>query len=134
MPQSYITGGMSKPDSQNRKILSAAEPKIQELAQQIKAGGKLPAEPLGKSWMSTMANPIMYAAMMSAKIFTVSDQCIGCGKCERNCPLGNIHLVERKPVWGNHCTQCNACIGGCPKGAIEYGKKTAGKPKYYLEK
>ncbi|MEE1354502.1 MAG: EFR1 family ferrodoxin [Absicoccus porci] len=134
MPQSYITGGLSTPDAENKKILLFAEPKIDELAPQIKAGEKIPEEPLGKSWMSTITNPMMYATMMSAKKFAVSDKCIGCGKCERNCPLGNIHLIDGKPVWGKNCTQCNACIGGCPVGAIEYGKKTIGKPKYYLEK
>ena len=25
-----------------------------------------------------------------------------------------------------------ACIAGCPAEAIEYGKKTQGKPRYYL--
>lgn len=133
MPQSFITGGLSVPEDVNKERLAAAEPEIEELAQQIKDGQKLPEEPLGKSWMSRIANPMMYAAMMSAKKFTVSDTCTGCGKCEKNCPLGNIHLVNGKPVWGSSCTQCNACIGGCPEGAIEYGKKTIGKPKYYLE-
>lgn len=134
MPQSYITGGLSTPDDVNEKMLVAAEPKIQELAKEIKDGNKLSEEPLGKAWMSNIANPMMYATMMSAKKFTVSDKCIGCGKCERNCPLGNIHMVNGKPVWGSSCTQCNACIGGCPEGAIEYGRKTVGKPRYYLEK
>lgn len=133
MPQSYTTGGLAVPEEKAREILAAAEPKIGELAQQIKAGIKLPEEPLGKSWMSKIANPMMYAAMMSANKFTVSNKCIGCGQCERNCPLGNIHLENGRPVWENNCTQCNACIGGCPEGAIEYGKKTAGKPRYYLE-
>lgn len=52
MPQSDITGGLSTPDAENKKILLVAEPKIDELAQQIKAGEKIPEEPLGKSWMS----------------------------------------------------------------------------------
>lgn len=52
MPQSYITGGLSTPDAENKKILLFAEPKIDELAPQIKAGEKIPEEPLGKSWMS----------------------------------------------------------------------------------
>lgn len=52
IPQSYITGGLSTPDAENKKILLVAEPKIDELAQQIKAGEKIPEEPLGKSWMS----------------------------------------------------------------------------------
>lgn len=76
----------------------------------------------------------MYATMMSSKKFYVTNKCIGCGKCERNCPLGNIHSVNKKPVWGRTCTQCCACIGGYPESAIEYGKKSIGKSRYYLEK
>ena len=38
-----------------------------------------------------------------------------------------------KPVWGKDCTHCMACICYCPAEAIEYGKKSLGKPRYYFE-
>jgi ferredoxin/flavodoxin len=134
MPQSYTTAGMAQPDEVNRQILAKAEGQIDALAKQIAGGARLQPEPLGKSWMSTIANPLMYATMMSTKKFTVGDACIGCGTCVKNCPLGNIRLVDGKPVWGRDCTQCCACIGSCPVSAIEYGKKTIGKSKYYYGK
>ena len=59
--------------------------------------------------------------------------CIGCGKCVELCPLNNIHLENGKPVWGKNCTHCMACICYCPKEAIEYGKKSKGKPRYHFE-
>ena len=59
--------------------------------------------------------------------------CIGCGKCEKLCPLNNITLQNARPVWGSNCTQCMACICYCPTRAIEYGKKSAGKPRYHFE-
>ena len=59
--------------------------------------------------------------------------CIGCGKCEKLCPLNNITLQNARPVWGTNCTQCMACICYCPTRAIEYGKKSAGKPRYHFE-
>ena len=68
----------------------------------------------------------------SAKNFKVTNQCTGCGKCEKRCPLNNIKLTDGKPTWGKNCTHCMACIAGCPQEAIEYGKKTQGKPRYYL--
>jgi len=49
------------------------------------------------------------------------------------CPLNNIRLENGKPVWGKHCTHCMACICDCPKEAIEYGKKSKGKPRYHFE-
>ena len=62
----------------------------------------------------------------------MTSQCTGCGKCVERCPLNNIKLSNKKPVWGKNCTHCMACIAGCPNEAIEYGKKTQGKPRYYL--
>ena len=59
--------------------------------------------------------------------------CIGCGKCVELCSLNNIHLENCKPVWGKNCTHCMACICYCPKEAIEYGKKSRGKPRYHFE-
>ena len=46
---------------------------------------------------------------------------------------GNITLKNKKPVWGKHCTHCMACICYCPAEAIEYGRKSVGKPRYCFE-
>ncbi len=59
------------------------------------------------------------------QIYTVTDDCIGCGICTRVCPTGCIelqgqhaiqHLIneEGKVV----CNSCMACIHHCPKNAI----------------
>mgnify|MGYP002728531920 CR=1 FL=1 len=66
-------------------------------------------------------------------ILTANDKCIGCGKCAKMCPLNNIKLKNSKPVWGKNCTHCMACICLCPTEAIEYGKKSVGKPRYHLD-
>ena len=132
MPQSYTTNGLSQPEELTRKILDAAEPKIAEVAGLIRNGKTLPAEKPGKSYMSTIMNRMMYATMMGTRKFRATDACIGCGTCAARCPLGNIQIVNGRPVWGKDCTQRNACVGACPKGAIEYGTKTVGKPRYYL--
>ena len=62
-----------------------------------------------------------------------ADACTGCGQCVRRCPLNNITLQTGKPVWGQNCTHCMACICYCPTEAIEYGKKSLGKPRYHFE-
>ena len=48
--------------------------------------------------------------------------------------MNNIRLENGKPVWGKECTHCMACICYCPAEAIEYGKKSFGKPRYQFEK
>ena len=59
------------------------------------------------------------------------DKCSGCGLCVQLCPLNNITLKNGKPVWGGGCTHCMACICSCPARAIEYGRKSRGKPRYF---
>lgn len=132
MPQGYIAGGGTQPKAVNDKILKEAEPKIIKIAETIRDVQMLPKEQPGKAIMSKVLNPIMYAMMIRAKGFTVTDKCTGCGKCEARCPLNNVKIANGKPIWGKECTHCMACIAGCPTEAIEYGKKTQGKPRYYL--
>ena len=63
--------------------------------------------------------------------FNTNDQCIGCKKCEKVCPLNNITIVDSKPVWDHNCTHCMACIHQCPTQAIEFKKITLKKNRYY---
>lgn len=133
MPQGYLAGGGTQPKESNDQVLKEAGPKITAIAEKIRDGQALPQEQPGKSFMSNVLNPIMYAMMINAKGFYVTEKCSGCGKCEQRCPLNNVKLTNGKPVWGKDCTHCMACIAGCPGEAIEYGKKTQGKPRYYLD-
>lgn len=84
-------------------------------------------------FMSSAVNPIFYRLFVKAAAFQVRDACIGCGQCADRCPMNNITIKAGKPVWGNDCTHCMACICYCPTEAIEYGKKSVGKPRYHFE-
>lgn len=57
----------------------------------------------------------------SGKRFRVSDDCVGCGKCARACGVGNIRMIEDRPVWGSACERCYGCINSCPTKAISHG-------------
>ena len=54
--------------------------------------------------------------------------CIGCGKCERLCPSGAIHLVNNVPTidYGK-CTHCEKCLEGCPRHCIKHVHPQADK-------
>lgn len=69
-----------------------------------------------------LADVFRLMAKSMGKSFTIDDTCIGCGKCERECPKNNIDY-QRK-TYSNKCMLCTRCIHGCPVNSIAYkGKK-----------
>ncbi|MEL4105313.1 EFR1 family ferrodoxin [Oscillospiraceae bacterium WX1] len=49
----------------------------------------------------------------------VSSSCNGCGKCQNNCPVGNISIVDGQHVFGRKCVLCLKCFYACPQRALE---------------
>jgi ferredoxin len=134
MPQNNIAQTDIKTDAENNEIIDKVTPKIKQIAEFIKDKKLLPKEEPGKAVMSKVLNPVMYAIIVNAKGFYASNVCKSCGKCTERCSLNNIELVNGKPKWNKECTHCMACICGCPNKAIEFGKKTQGKNRYYNTK
>lgn len=77
--------------------------------------------------------PLFNKYQISDKPFFATDSCNGCKLCEKACPADNIK-VNGKPEWKHHCTLCLACIHKCPQTAIQYGKETQKKGRYYFGK
>ena len=50
----------------------------------------------------------------------ISDECVKCGECANNCPVGCISEGDKKyEVDASQCIDCAACEGSCPTGAIK---------------
>lgn len=131
MPQNYLVFFTIRQPEEAKKIVADAEPSIRELASFIRSHLSLP-DPGMKKWELVSTEMILdmyYRWFMPDKKFWVTENCIGCGLCEKKCPLNNISVQDGKPVWKGSCTHCMACISCCPKEAIEYGKKSVGKPR-----
>ena len=135
MPENFIAMFNAPTVEEARRIVAKAEPFIDPAIAAIRAGHMFspPRKKLYDRIASSAVNPVFYLLFVKANPFTASDVCIGCGKCEKLCPLNNITLQNARPVWGTNCTQCMACICYCPTRAIEYGKKSAGQPRYHFE-
>ncbi len=50
--------------------------------------------------------------------YVISDDCISCGACAGECPVGCISEGDGKYVInGDECVSCGSCAGVCPVGA-----------------
>lgn len=61
---------------------------------------------------------------LTDRSISVDEKCNSCGICVRVCPVSNVQLKEKYPVWLNHCEMCFACHEWCPQKAIHHwGRK-----------
>lgn len=134
MPENYVAMFATPNEKECNIIIEKAKPYIDELSAQIQSGKQLPETSISfkSKVLSGPINQIYYPLLVHDKGFRVSDTCISCGKCAKRCPLGNISMVNKKPIWKGTCTHCMACIGGCPTKAIEYKSKSKGQHRYYI--
>lgn len=75
--------------------------------------------------------PFLESRQLMGRAFHADEQCVGCGICARICPLGNISMVDGRPVWHEHCEQCFACLQWCPQSAVQFGAHTTAKRRYH---
>lgn len=51
--------------------------------------------------------------------YKISDQCVKCGSCASECPVGAISEGETQyEIDPNACLECGACAATCPTGSI----------------
>lgn len=135
MPENYIALFNAPQVGEARRIVAAAEPDIEEVIACVRAGrafGRTRGN-LYDRFMSGPVNPVFYRVIVGAGAFRADERCTGCGECVRRCPMNNVRLRDGRPVWGAACTHCMACICYCPAEAVEYGKRSMGKPRYRFE-
>lgn len=52
--------------------------------------------------------------------FKITDQCVNCGACEADCPVGAISEgADVRVIDADKCISCGACAASCPSEAIE---------------
>lgn len=113
---------LKRPQEKNQKLVKKAEQKIRKSVRLLKSG-KPTREGIGLLYrMAGFFGQRLYfghkTKHYSDKLRVDEDKCIGCGKCEKLCPMKNIEIVEKKVVQKNRCTMCYRCINHCPKQAM----------------
>jgi ferredoxin len=118
--------------AKKEKLLSAADKRISEIAAMIDKG--LTVRP-DTAFLSALLKRLTYDGFIRTlhdadKNFMADEKCTSCGTCAAVCPVHNIGMVDKKPVWKHHCELCCACIHFCPAEAIQYGQKTKKRGRY----
>lgn len=113
---------LKKPAEENRKIITAAADKIDRAATAF-IGGKPPREGLNMFYHIAGLFGQRLWFYNKTKEYTQNPKidntkCVGCGVCERICPMGNITVSDGKAISGNKCTMCYRCFSECSQKAI----------------
>lgn len=136
MPSNYIIGEDIESDEVIRLKLEMAKSEISVIASEILNNNCVYRVTEGAlaGLKTNLVSPAFNRFARDTKPFYADDRCTGCGLCERMCPARTIRLVNNSPTWGKECYQCLKCINCCPESAIQYGKKTKGRGRYYIGK
>ncbi len=59
------------------------------------------------------------AGNLTPKGYFITEKCIGCGKCLKNCPQRCIRPGKPYQIQQEHCLHCGNCFSVCPAKAVE---------------
>lgn len=139
MPNNYICmkGFDVDSDKVRERKLQLAPDRVAHVAMRI-AEHRCTTDVVTGRWRwvkSRIIRPWFKRYAMSDKPFHADPAvCTGCGTCVKACPMHNIALHEGLPEWQGKCAMCLGCIHRCPVRAIQYGKQTQNKGRYYFKK
>lgn len=133
MPNNYMVMGMDvdSPEESEKKLLKV-EDILKDINHTVESRQKnvfKVEKGMAPTLLTAIINPMFNIFSINPKKFYAKDHCISCKICEKVCNTQTIK-VDKKPRWGDQCTQCLACINLYPVKAIEYGKATINKGRY----
>ncbi len=113
---------LKRPLEKNIQLVKDAESKIRKAVVTMKAGKPM-QEGIGVFYrLAGLLGQRLYfghkANRYTDKLKIDAQQCVGCGKCVKLCPMKNIEMDNKLAVAKDKCTMCYRCVNQCPKQAI----------------
>jgi len=133
MPSNYTPFGEAIPAEKQEELFAKETERVKEIASAVKEARECGIETsnLLLRLAGAIISPLALRVMRGEdKNFWTTSSCKGCSICAKVCPVDNIRIVDKKPVWMHKCEQCFACLQWCPEEAIQYGKNTLGRRRY----
>ncbi len=131
MPMNDITLAQIPSEKSQDKIFGSFNKQINKVVKNISNHNK-GYEPEPISFLLEKRNtPFINRVNQMDQFYRVDTSCIGCGICEKVCPVDNIHIEHGIPHWNNQCQMCLACYHYCPNRAIQYGDKGKNTKQYH---
>ncbi|MFC1608339.1 EFR1 family ferrodoxin, partial [Candidatus Latescibacterota bacterium] len=135
MPSNYTPYGCPSEEKQ-QSLLTDASKKIDDIVDTVSRQGSF-VDTTNTTIFEAYIHPGIHYRMGYQRInildksFYTDVNCNGCAICQKICPVDNITMNEKRPVWNNRCQQCYACLHWCPRESIQAGKKTVGIKRYH---
>lgn len=132
-PDNYILMFPLETEEETAKKVAESELALDEIINAVKERKdvqKLTKTHITKGMYKSFAKLFQIGSYKTKK-FRVNESCIGCGICEKVCPVSVVSIKDKKPEWNNNkCSKCLACVHNCPVRAIDYGKATTKTGRY----
>ena len=134
MPNTYVLlpGFNVDKESLEARKLDKSIPRLREISGKIKEGiWEVDVKRGSFPWLKTkICYPLFVKFAMKPSKWHWNAECIGCGRCARQCPVDNIEMKGGHPRWGINCVGCLGCYHICPVHAVGYGNRTSNKGQY----
>ena len=78
-----------------------------------------------KYWRKQLFLPnqlVLIIKKLKKMAYVISDDCIACGTCIDECPVGAISEGDIYHIDPETCTECGTCADVCPSEAIHPGE------------